>query len=207
MQDIGIISKNAGLAKGKEVLANIAGVYESEFLTLLDRYCDPDVVLEEPKHAQLVVGMVTPAHFRKRGVEAPEWLVNRPMFRALEPTDEGGSDRMDLSADGTSTARDRDLANEFVRAGSGQEAVAVIADGLVQKMARILSLTPEEVDRNKPLHVYGVDSLLAVELRSWFRGTFKADIATFDITGQAALQVVAENVARESKLRGGPKKS
>ena len=33
------------------------------------------------------------------------------------------------------------------------------------------------------MHTYGVDSLVAVELRNWFSRSLKLDVAIFDIVG------------------------
>ena len=40
-----------------------------------------------------------------------------------------------------------------------------------------------DVDTGKPLYAYGVDSLLAVELRNWFGKEIGAEVAIFDIMG------------------------
>lgn len=41
-------------------------------------------------------------------------------------------------------------------------------DALLRKLARSLLMRREEVDVKKPTAAYGVDSLVAVELRNWF---------------------------------------
>ncbi|KAJ2990951.1 hypothetical protein NUW58_g2710 [Xylaria curta] len=53
-------------------------------------------------------------------------------------------------------------------AGSLDEAGSIIAAALVKRLARVLSLPEEDIDTNRPIHLYGVDSLVAVELRFWF---------------------------------------
>ena len=60
-----------------------------------------------------------------------------------------------------------------------------------------------DVGVSRPLHVFGVDSLLAVELRSWFARVWKADVPVFDITGQANIAALGRNVAMKIGLRKG----
>ena len=55
----------------------------------------------------------------------------------------------------------------------------------------------------RPPHVYGVDSLLAVESRNWFSKMWKADVAVFDITGQESIAPLGGAVAGRSGLRLG----
>ena len=73
--------------------------------------------------------------------------------------------------------------------------------GILQRLARALSMAVEDIDMSRPLHVYGVDSLLALELRNWFARLWKAEVAVFDITGQASIAALAKNVAMKNGLR------
>lgn len=196
MGDVGAVAENAELTKGKEYAGDLAPVYENEFLALLDHYCDPGLPLLTPEQAQPVVGLVTPAQFRTKGVQPPDWLIDRPLFRGLaqEADEEGGSTTAPRNEE------EHDWVAEFLCAESGARAAEIVVDALVQRLSKATSIPPAEIDRARPLHAYGVDSLLAVELRNWFSKLFKADVAIFDITGQASLEKVAEGAATSSSL-------
>lgn len=56
----------------------------------------------------------------------------------------------------------------------------------------------DDIDTSKPLHAYGVDSLLAVELRNCFSKELSADVAIFDLTGGASVDAVSLTVAKKS---------
>lgn len=205
MGDVGAVAESAALTRGKEDAGDLAPVYEAEFLALLDRYCEPEALGPgpdlTPEKAQPVIGLVTPAQFRNKGLQPPDWLVDRPLFRGLAQESDGpdGSAENGAAADGARD--DRDWVAELLRAGSpGAEAAGVVADALVQRLSKATSIPPAEIDRARPLHAYGVDSLLAVELRNWFGKLFRADVAIFDITGQASLDKVAEGAAASSAL-------
>lgn len=197
MGDVGAVAENAALTKGKENAGDLAPIYENEFLALLDHYCDPELQILTPEQAQPVIGIVTPAQFRAKGLQPPDWLVDRPLFRGL-------AQEVDEQAGGTAASEneqdDRDWVSELLRAASGAAAANVVVDALVQRLSKATSISPVEIDRARPLHAYGVDSLLAVELRNWFSKLFKADVAIFDITGQTSLEKVAEGAAESSML-------
>jgi aryl carrier-like protein len=89
----------------------------------------------------------------------------------------------------------------FAAASSLEEAGKAVTEALVKKLAKTLSLTQEELDPNKPMHSYGVDSLVAVELRNWFSKEPRADVAIFDILGGATISTVAVMAAAKSKYR------
>ncbi|KAG8157863.1 hypothetical protein KVR01_012135 [Diaporthe batatas] len=196
MGDVGIVAENEELARGKGAIADLAPVFEAEFLALLDRYCDRDIP-QPPELSQLVIGLVTPAQFKRKGAEPPDWLVERPIFKGL-PRDSNG-DGNDGAPAGSGRS-DRNWAEELGRAASATEAAAVVVEALRRKLAKATSIPQDEIDTKQPLHVYGVDSLLAVEIRNWFAKTLKTDVAIFDITGQGSLEEVAERAAAQSSL-------
>lgn len=197
MGDIGVVAENAALTRGKEVAGDLAPIFEHDFLALLDHYCDPSAAIAD-ENAQPIIGLVTPAQFRKKGLTPPDWLVERPLFRGLCQEDE---ERNGMGPDAGDSDQDRDWVTELRHAAvPGPDAANVVVDALIQRLSRATSTPVEEIDRSQPLHAYGVDSLLAVELRNWFSKLFKADVAIFDITGQASIQRVAEGAVVSSAL-------
>lgn len=54
---------------------------------------------------------------------------------------------------------------------------------LTTKLARALSISADDIEQGKQLGAYGVDSLMAVELRNWIARDFGANIAVFEIMG------------------------
>ena len=89
----------------------------------------------------------------------------------------------------------------FRNAASLEDASQIVTEGLLRKLSRALSIPAEEIDTSKPLHTYGVDSLLAVELRNYFAKEMEADMAIFDIMGGSSIQSVSILVSRKSRFR------
>lgn len=82
-----------------------------------------------------------------------------------------------------------------------EEAAKIVREELVGKLSKALSISQEDIEVSKTLQTYGVDSLLAVELRNYFAKDFNADIAVFDITGSASFEDVRLTVAKKSCFR------
>lgn len=50
------------------------------------------------------------------------------------------------------------------------------------------------MDTGRPLSVYGIDSLAAVEVRNWFRVELGALVTTLDILNASSLVVLCEKI-------------
>jgi len=79
-----------------------------------------------------------------------------------------------------------------------EEVSEVILNGLQTKLSRTLAVEREQIDTTKPMHTYGVDSLSAVELRTWFRNVVGVNITVFDILNNQSLVELATTVAPRS---------
>ncbi len=58
----------------------------------------------------------------------------------------------------------------------------------------------EDIDDNKPTFAFGIDSLVALEVRYWFQKTFKAQVSVFDIMQAKSLLGLTSVAAEESEL-------
>ena len=76
----------------------------------------------------------------------------------------------------------------------------MICEALKTKLGRVLGIDRENVDATKPTHACGVDSLVAVELRNWFKKAMGADVAVFEILGNESIAVLAAGVAEKSEF-------
>lgn len=77
--------------------------------------------------------------------------------------------------------------------------LAATVDIVNKCFVRILRL-PEPMDSGRPISVYGIDSLAAVEVRNWLRGELGALVTTLDIVNATSLlelckKIVAKVVA------------
>ena len=56
------------------------------------------------------------------------------------------------------------------------------------------------MDIRKPMHSYGVDSLVAVELRSWLMKELGAEVTVFDIMGSGSIKDLVATVTNKSRF-------
>ncbi|KAF6828964.1 polyketide synthase, partial [Colletotrichum plurivorum] len=74
-------------------------------------------------------------------------------------------------------------------------------DALLAQLSKILSYELADLDPSRPLNAYGVDSLVAVELRVWMSKEIGADISVFDITSGQRIKQLAGKLAATSRFR------
>jgi acyl transferase domain-containing protein/NADPH:quinone reductase-like Zn-dependent oxidoreductase/NAD(P)-dependent dehydrogenase (short-subunit alcohol dehydrogenase family)/aryl carrier-like protein len=72
----------------------------------------------------------------------------------------------------------------------------ILLDGFLEKIANVLATPRESILPSNPLSAYGLDSIVAVEFRKWFRKEVQVDIALFDILGAASIQALVAKTAR-----------
>lgn len=166
------------------------GIHPEELLALIDYHCNPALPLLSPFKAQVVTGMEVPSVMRAKGIEDPFWL-RAPLFLPLYQM-------RDVSTAAMGDENAVDIGALLKGADSLARAGAVVCDALVKKVARTLGMPQEDIDASKPMHLYGVDSLVAVEVRNWFLKEMKADVAVFDIMGSGSIADLAVIVAAKS---------
>jgi zearalenone synthase (highly reducing iterative type I polyketide synthase) len=62
-----------------------------------------------------------------------------------------------------------------------------------------------EVDPGRPMYRYGVDSLVALEVRNWITRELQANMALLEILAAEPMNVFAGRIAEKSKLVTGRK--
>lgn len=176
--------------------SNILDMSQDEILAVMDHYCNKDSP-NETNRAQLILGLEVPADAIRRGTELSGWM-SEPTFLNLhqvtvEDSGEVGGSRQENS---------RDLCQDIQTAGSIDRAAEILAEAITARLCKILSISAEELDVTQPLHVYGVDSLIAVEIRNWFQQVLKADVAVFEILGGATTSTLGRSVAEKMDIKG-----
>ncbi|KAI1468109.1 putative polyketide synthase [Daldinia caldariorum] len=91
------------------------------------------------------------------------------------------------------------LRAQLAQAGSIEQAADIVAEALVKKLAKSMMISAEDIEISRPVSSYGVDSLLAVELRSWIYSEIQSDISVFDLLSKTALASLARKIVLGSK--------
>ncbi|KAI0204323.1 PKSN polyketide synthase for alternapyrone biosynthesis [Astrocystis sublimbata] len=103
----------------------------------------------------------------------------------------------DEAGDGQSK---EDVGTLLSKASTMAEAAAAVEENIKALVAVAMGVSIEDVDSQKPLYDYGVDSLQAVEIRNRALKNMRSDISVFDILSAMPLADVAVKIATKSQL-------
>ena len=97
----------------------------------------------------------------------------------------------------------QDLTNSLSDAESWDQAISSIVRVIVCKLSVMFGLPEDEVDPSASMSHYGVDSLVAVELRNWLSSALQSEVSIFDIMQSKSLVGLAETAGVKSRLVPG----
>ena len=172
-------------------------VTRADFFALLDYYCNPALEILSQEACQNVFGVSPPAAMRAQGQD-PGKRFALPAFRHLFRID-GGSQEDSGSANTNQKSRKVYL-QRFKDSATLAEAATVVCEAMINRLENDLQGLANSPDLESPLYSFGVDSLLAIELRSWFMSEFSAEIAIFEILAEVPISAFCVAVAKKSSL-------
>lgn len=91
------------------------------------------------------------------------------------------------------------LTQALAGASTLANATTVLVEAIAAKMADIFNIPLSDIDVGLPMSRYGVDSLVAVELRNWLSSAVKAKVSVFEILQSASLTEFGALVASKSE--------
>ncbi|KAK8010514.1 hypothetical protein PG990_009479 [Apiospora arundinis] len=121
-------------------------------------------------------------------------LAREARFSALRFRPSSGADESAGSAQKGSDT----LAGRLLAAKSSEEADQIITEALMKKIGDIFMIPVEEVIASKSMAAFGVDSLVAVELRNMLALQAGSEVSIFDIMQSSSLMDLARTVASKS---------
>jgi acyl carrier protein len=195
MSNIGIIAEKEAYQRQRQTSNDMQPINDKELLALLTLCCDPNNPLKLPplSEGQVLFGLRTPVDILEEGQQPPA-LLERTLLSAFSFL-AGSNSTPDQAVDHAENARD-----VFQKSSDARERQQVVIRAIAAKLARAMSISPDDVEPSKPLSSYGVDSLMAVELRNWINKEFSSTVAVFDIIGSVSIAGVAEVVEARSSI-------
>ncbi|KAI0551232.1 hypothetical protein F4679DRAFT_145449 [Xylaria curta] len=198
MRNIGIIAEKESYQRNRQQAADMQQIDDTELLALLDVYCDPDLPLLSVAKSQVLIGLLTPADFLLQSQAVPQ-MHDRPLFGHF-------SHIVGQTIPEASVSVVENSGTLFRLEKDTNERIQIVIRALAAKLARAMSISPSDVEPNKPLSNYGVDSLMAVELRNYIGREFQATVAVFDIMGGVPISSIGDLVVERSTIGKGDKK-
>lgn len=197
IEEIGYIAKHAGVFENRFDRGLWTPINEANLRRILSYsiFQQGSAPLNATSTAQLITGITYPLTAKVSS------LADDPRFAYLFHSHGPGLSAAGGVADGDGSIDHAVKAfHALLSAHADEASLAEAATSLLQtQIARLLRLEAE-VEPGKPLMAYGLDSLAAVELRSWVRQKLGAELSTLDVTN--ASSVVALSKILVSKLAG-----
>ncbi|EHK21956.1 uncharacterized protein TRIVIDRAFT_53518 [Trichoderma virens Gv29-8] len=187
--DVGYVADHADrLAMTKYLGSMMKVLREEELLTLIEY--GMNAALQSP--AQLVTGLTPLDKHRARGVPMLSYM-NFPLFTQLR--------RLNTQQDGAGTTGGDgpDVEARLRAARTLDEAAQIVTESVIDKLSSLLSIAVEDVDPARTISANGVDSLVALELRTFMARKVKADVPVLEIMGSLSLAQLCRKVASTSK--------
>ncbi|KAJ5291696.1 polyketide synthase [Penicillium angulare] len=198
--DLGAMADDGILAEDKELLSRVHGygtldvIRRETYHGLLDYYCNPELPILAPDEAQIAFGLGTGGGDALESLDYSRQPILQPLFL------EGERKTAKTAAGNETGAKSRD---QFAASESLENAANIFAEAAIEKLGKSLAVMQDgaSVDHHKPLQGYGVDSLLAIELRNWIFKDFNADVAVFEVQGSSTLGTLSMLVAGRSTIQ------
>ncbi|KAK2770358.1 polyketide synthase [Colletotrichum kahawae] len=194
IQEVGFVANTEGVAE-RLTKTGLADISEAQMLKIVESR-DIETAIQHPLRevdlSQLITGIL---EFDEASTVA--W-VNDKRFTATQVTRNAhGGPRGRGDQQSQATAR---LSDSLQSATSGTSAVVLILDAIISKLGEMFGLDAAEIDKKYPVSKYGVDSLIAVELRNWLVSSAGAETTSiFDVLHSPSLSVLAEKIGEKSR--------
>ena len=158
---------------------------------LVDSRYEKTVESDTLSQSQLVLGLPTARMCQQNGIPSPTYL-SYSLFTHLRTT---------ATAKVGETGKQKTISTAaLLTAASNKEAaVAVVSNGLVERLSTLLAIPTTELDPQR-FGFGSIDSLVAMEFRSWIVKELKADVSLLDIMGAQNIRGLSEKIAQTSRL-------
>lgn len=185
------------------------GIRENEFLMLVQASITGRTIHGGTVPPQVITGLGT-GGMMAQGSEKYPWWFNDAKFAHIVQVDTHQTTQ-ELDED---TAQ---LQSMLSASTTMDEASDIVSMALVKKLAKSMmvavgkklvisncchshsNMYPEDIEASRPVSSYGVDSLLAVEVRAWLYSELEADISVFDLLNNIPISALARKIVAKSK--------
>jgi acyl carrier protein len=83
---------------------------------------------------------------------------------------------------------------------SADEALEATLTAIKMKLARLLAIPVDEIRNDRSIASYGMDSLIAVELRNWVSTLLEAQVQMFELMSSMSFADLSSVIAKRSRL-------
>jgi NADPH:quinone reductase-like Zn-dependent oxidoreductase/NAD(P)-dependent dehydrogenase (short-subunit alcohol dehydrogenase family) len=190
---VGWVAENAQVQALLRVRGMLEEVTLDDIYELLRFCCNPE---NDHVGGQIITSLSLPADLDALGIVAPLGST-RPIYSHLQtlPSRYGTSAG---TTDGLEAKKLPSVALQNATTLAG--ATDIITEAIQTQLSSLLVVSKDDIDPRKPIHMYGVDSLVAVEMKNWFSKGVGVEVSTTDILGGDGMSELAARVAKSSRF-------
>lgn len=173
------------------------------FLFIVERAMAKDNPASIRVPSQIITGVGTGGLIAQNNVSDPFWAETK-MFEVLNKVDEPSLPLDSRSATPNSSftsqssqGSGRNLLLNLKNADSPEEAGEVMTRGCINYLAVSLSMDAQDMDADKSLTAYGVDSLVTSSFRSWIFKNVGVKMNDMEVIGSASIGELAMTIAEK----------
>ncbi|KAK8054709.1 hypothetical protein PG994_009776 [Apiospora phragmitis] len=165
--------------RNRNVAQDMSPADTVDILAFLDLYYDPTMACKEAqcRYNQVLVGPVTSLDLP----DSEELRVDLKHFPMLSGFAFAAAQVKSAQGPHSAASGASQPAVLFRQAVDPRARASIVVNALVAKLARALSVAEDDIYKRRPLSECSVDSLMAIELRNWFKHDFGAAVAVFEI--------------------------
>ncbi|KAL9036095.1 MAG: hypothetical protein Q9214_006290, partial [Letrouitia sp. 1 TL-2023] len=204
--DLGPVSASGAVAE-RDLSASLEAIGlqtigRNQLFALLDYCCDASRSLPSANssldESQIITGLGGADKFPPDRLEQIYWT-RKPLFAVLRQIIRSCNNTgVTLSPSGGT-----DHVHLLHTAPSAAAAAEVVTAAIVGNVAQSLNVSDAEIDAQRPIHAYGIDSLVALEVRYWFAKEIGAEVTILEIMQAKSLRALAVLAAGRSQYRQG----
>lgn len=189
VNDVGYVVETQDAGK-KVMVQNFKPISEMEMLALIE------LGIREPMKGHIITGLdsdmdigkmteegMVPFFTRDPVLSHLEWL--RPRFR--------GVTGKQTTADSL-TSKTVSLSSQLAQVTTSDAAHGLILTALLRKLSKSLMMEVAELDSARALSNFGIDSLVAVELKSWVQREIEVQLSVFDILQATSINRLVDKI-------------
>ncbi|KAL6694798.1 putative polyketide synthase [Trichoderma pleuroticola] len=196
--DLGPVLGAGMLAENENILDTLRsngffGIPHEDFLTIIKHAITREITPGVPITPQITVAVGTGGMNAQINAADPYWT-RTALYSYLNLVDIAPPN---LLAGGE--ASNKDMRAMLLSAASFEEATLIVRDGLSIMLAKAMNMLPSEIDMNKSLNAYGVDSLVAVTIRNWILNNCGVQLSVFEILSDSPITEMANTIV----VKGG----
>lgn len=89
--------------------------------------------------------------------------------------------------------------NAFRAATSDEEAANIAAQGVLEKLSEVLTISVQDLDVARNITSYGLDSLTAIELRNWIAKELRANLQILELLSSGTINDLAALIVQKTR--------